>query len=82
MEHLALERRHDNGVFARVYRDDEGAGYRPAAFPPGDDTAEPEWPYVDTLDEAQALADGLAHPGCTGDGCGPWGAAETGLPRG
>lgn len=81
MEHLALERRHDNGVLARIYREDEGAGYRPASLPARDDVTEPDWPYVDTIDEAQILADELAHPGCTGHGCGRWGPAVDELPR-
>jgi hypothetical protein len=72
MDVLALERRHDNGVWARVYRDDEGAGYRPASYPPDEAAVEPAWPYVDTLDEAQSRADELAHPGCPGQGCGRW----------
>lgn len=75
MELLILERRHVNGVTAQVYRDDEGAGYRAASMPPRVDREEPEWPYVETLDEAQAEADALAHPGCTGAGCRRWGAA-------
>ena len=72
MDLLIFERRHVNGVFARVHRESEGAGYRPSSFPPREDFSEPEWPYVDTIDEAQAEADTAAHPGCTGDRCQPW----------
>ena len=72
MDLLIFERRHINGLFARVYRESEGAGYRPATFPAREDLDEPEWPYVDTIDEAQAAADAAAHPGCTDDGCERW----------
>ena len=81
MEYLAFERRHSTGVLSRVYRDDEGAGYRPAAYPVLEHPVEPEWPYVDTIDKAQALADSLAHPDCVEAGCGEWSAADTGLYR-
>lgn len=77
MEHLAFERRHGNGVLARVYREDEGAGYRPACLPAADDSDEPAWPYRETIDEAQTAADALAHPECTGAGCGAWTGVET-----
>ena len=76
MEYLAFERRHSTGVLARIYRDDEGAGYRAASLPAREDVPESEWPYVDTIDEAQERADALAHPDCTGHGCGRWGAAD------
>jgi len=72
MDVLAFERRHASGVRARVYRESEGAGYRPATLPPVEDREEPEWPYLDTIDEAQASADAVAHPGCAGEGCGSW----------
>lgn len=74
MDILIFERRHTNGVVAQVYRDDEGAGYRASALPERRDRDEPEWPYMDSIDEAQAEADALAHPGCTGAGCRRWGA--------
>jgi len=69
---LIFERRHANGVVACVHRDSEGAGYRPSSFPPREDLDEPEWPYQDTIDEAQAAADAEAHPGCNGIGCTGW----------
>lgn len=74
MDLLILERRHTNGVVAQVYRGDDGAGYRAATMPVRVDRDEPEWPYVDSMDAAQAEADALAHPGCTGAGCRRWGA--------
>ncbi|MFN2446257.1 MAG: hypothetical protein ABR606_11850 [Vicinamibacterales bacterium] len=75
MDLLILERRHTNGVVAQVYRDDESAGYRAATIPTRIDREEPEWPYFDSIDAAQAEADALAHPGCTGAGCRRWGPA-------
>ena len=72
MELLIFERRHANGVVARVHRESEGAGYRASSLPAREDMDEPEWPYVDTIDQALAAADTLAHPGCTGVGCQPW----------
>ncbi|MEW6319952.1 MAG: hypothetical protein AB1635_02570 [Acidobacteriota bacterium] len=72
MEFLIFERRHATGVVARVYRESEGAGYRPATDLPPDPGDAPEWPYVDTIDEAQAAADAEAHPGCRGEGCSVW----------
>jgi hypothetical protein len=73
MEYLILERRHANGATGLIFRDDQGGGYLGTADPvhgpaPGDDA----WPYVDTIEEAETAADDAAHPGCTGDGCGPW----------
>ncbi|MDP1568824.1 MAG: hypothetical protein Q8L86_02375 [Vicinamibacterales bacterium] len=76
MEYLVFERRHSTGIIARIYRDDEGAGYRAACLPAQDEADEPAWPYVDTLTEAEALADALAHEGCTGHGCGAWVSAS------
>jgi hypothetical protein len=73
MEYLIYERRHANGATGRIYRDDQGGGYLGTADPlvgPGPDTD--DWPYVDTIGEAEAAADAAAHPGCTGDGCGRW----------
>lgn len=81
VEHLAFERRHVNGVLARVYRDDEGAGYRPACLPAAGDADEPAWPYWETIDEAQTAADALAHPECTGAGCDVWTGVATGFRR-
>jgi hypothetical protein len=82
MEHLIFERRHANGVLARVFRETEGAGYRADALPAPLDAPDPDWPYLDTIDDAQAAADALAHPACRGDGCGPWTtAASQGLGR-
>ena len=72
MDLLIFERRHANGVVARVHRESEGAGYRPSSFPPREDLDEPEWPYLDTIDEALAAADAAAHPGCSGLGCQKW----------
>jgi hypothetical protein len=72
MEQLAFERRHANGVIARVFRETEGAGYRPDTLPSPVSAPEREWPYLDTIDEAQSEADGLAHPECRGVGCGRW----------
>jgi hypothetical protein len=72
MDILIFERRHANGAVARVHRDTEGAGYLPSASPDFDEPDEDAWPYVDTIDEAQAAADAAAHPDCTGEGCGPW----------
>lgn len=76
MDHLCYERRHSNGALARVYRDDDGAGYRPAAVPHHDGGRDSE-AYVDTIDGAQAQADAYAHPGCTGAGCGAWRPVST-----
>ena len=81
MDHLTFERRHANEVWARVYRDDEGAGYRPACLPPREDAIEPDWPYLDTIDEARELADHLAHPDCDGLECGLWVSADMDLYR-
>jgi hypothetical protein len=73
VEYLIYERRHANGATARIYRDDQGGGYRGTADPlvgpaPDDDG----WPYVDTIGEAEDTADAAAHPDCTGEGCGRW----------
>ena len=70
MEQLAFERRHANGVVARVFRELDGAGYRADALPAAAFVPDREWPYLDTIDDAQAEADALAHPGCRGEGCG------------
>ena len=72
MDVLIFERRHASGAVARVHRDTEGAGYTPSASPPPEGWTEPEWPYLDTIGEAQDAADAMAHPGCTGAGCGAW----------
>lgn len=72
MDILIFERRHANGVVARVHRDTEGAGYLPSSSPPREDLDEPEWPYLDTIAEAQSSADAMAHPDCAGAGCGRW----------
>ena len=74
MDLLAFERRHAGGLVAQVYRETEGAGYRPAVAPRLEILAEDQaWPYYDTIDDAQAAADRAAHPACTGRGCGAWG---------
>lgn len=72
METLVFERRHVNGAVARVLYESEGAGYRADALPAFAPPPPAEWPYVDTIDAAQADADALAHPGCRGEGCGVW----------
>ncbi|MGE0041877.1 MAG: hypothetical protein AB7H88_01125 [Vicinamibacterales bacterium] len=79
MERLILERRHSTGIVAQVFGETEGAGYRPGTSP--DVSAPPgDWPYLDTIDEAQSAADADAHPGCLGDGCGPWTPHVSALP--
>lgn len=73
MDLLTFERRHAGGFVAQVYRETEGAGYRPAVSPFVELLADADaWPYHDTIDAAQAAADAAAHPGCTGHGCGQW----------
>ena len=81
MEILIFERRHVNGAVARVHRDTEGAGYLPSSSPPPEDFHEPDWPYLDTIDEAQAAADAMAHAECTGGGCGAWVTHYSGPPE-
>jgi hypothetical protein len=59
MEYLIYERRHANGATARIYRDDQGGGYRGTADPlvgaaPDDDG----WPYADTTPAARVTAAG------------------------
>ena len=79
MERLILERRHETGIVAQVFGETEGGGYRPGTSPDVAAT-ESDWPYLDTIDEAEAAADAQAHPGCTGHACGPWTPHVTALP--
>ena len=72
MDILIFERRHSNGAVACVHRDTEGAGYLPSASPRDEERDEDAWPYTDTIDDAQATADAMAHAGCIGAACGLW----------
>lgn len=72
MEILVFERRHANGAVARVFAETEGAGYRADAMPASGPESAPEWPYLDTIDDAQGEADAMAHPGCKAHDCEDW----------
>jgi hypothetical protein len=76
-----VERRHANGVFARVL----GVSYIGfEAYQAMSHRRDPAGNLVtavvnagfQTREEAQLEADELAHPGCTDDGCGGWSAPD------
>lgn len=70
------ERRHANGVTARVtrYLDGVGVWYEATRHEPGEDLNAPAMLINGwlVLAAARTAADALAHPGCDGVGCGGW----------